>query len=109
MAAGRRQLQRLRRYLLAEDGSSGDADADAAQGERPAAVSVQRRLVMPMRLPTARPAKVAAKWPADTLGEEQAQLGVRFDFFGARLPPGSIESCVAGCGALPGCKLLECW
>ena len=34
---------------------------------------------------------------------------VRFDFFGMRLPAGAMQRCVAGCGALPGCLLLECW
>ena len=41
---------------------------------------------MPMRLPKERPAKVAAKWPVDTLAEEQSQLGVRFDFFSSPSP-----------------------
>ena len=47
--------------------------------------------------------------PTRTLADDQNQLSVTFDFFGERLPIGVMERCIAGCGALAGCRLLECW
>ena len=67
----------------------------------------RRRYAMPMRLPEERPASVDASWPRDVLEPGQTQLGVRFDFFGLSLPPGTIERCVAGCAT--GAKLRACW
>ena len=81
----------------------------AAEGPA-AGGATKKRLLMPMRLPLDKPALVASRWPAATLGDGQSQLGVRFDFaFEDKLPPGAIERLVAGCGSLPGCLMLECW
>lgn len=84
--------------MLLEAGVLLELDADAG-----------RRLMMPMRMPAERPAGVAAKWPSSTPQEGEAQLGVRFDLAGTRLPPGVIERCVGSVCALKGYRLLECW
>ena len=54
---------------------------------------------MPMRLPTGRPEEIDDIWPPTTLAAENAQLGLRFNFFGKGIPPGAIERCIAGCAA----------
>jgi hypothetical protein len=87
--------------LPAEEGEGGGGGGG---GGAPA-----RRLVMPMRMPKERPAKVSAKWVPEKLEAGVTQLGVRFEFFGSRMPAGAMQRCVAGCGALPGCLLLHVW
>lgn len=70
------------------------------------------RLMMPMRMSAEKPAAVAAAWPSSpsaTPPEGVTQLGVRFEFAGARLPPGVIERCVGSASVLKGCRPIECW
>ena len=49
----------------------------------------RRRYTMPMRMPEEPPEVVTNRWPRDA-PHGRAQLGVRFDFFGLPLPPGTI-------------------
>ena len=67
-------------------------------------------LLMPMRMPTERPAIVEAQWPSGGMPHSGGtQIGVRFDLSGARLPPGVIERCVGCVSIVKGYRLLECW
>ena len=66
----------------------------------------RQRYAVPMRLPEKRPAAVDTKWDGTAGQDGRPRLGVRFDFFGLPLPPGTIERCVAGCAAG---ALRECW
>ena len=66
----------------------------------------ERQYTMPMRLPEARPSTLESKWPTVPKPGE-AELGVRYSFFGLNPPTGAIERLVAGCSSNG--KLRDFW
>ena len=57
----------------------------------------------PLRMPPGALSASAFTVQTETSG------GARIDLFSSGFPPGTIERCIAKCGALPGCRLLEFW